>query len=75
MGNPGLVRGPDLEVAGHNEILYTNSAMNKLFLILIELIFFSHLPLGNQSVRKCTLRLAEELQKFLKNPLQYKRNL
>ena len=37
-------------MAGHNEILYTNSAMNKLFLILIELIFFSHLPLGNQSV-------------------------
>jgi len=35
---------------GHNEILCTNSAMNKLFFIAVELNFLGHLTLGNQSV-------------------------
>ena len=65
MGNPGLVRGLDLEVAGHNEILYTNSAMNKLFFILIESIFLSYLPLGNQSVsQKVYLKFGRGFAKF-----------
>jgi len=53
-------------LAGHNETLYTNSSMNKLFFVLTELIVLSHLALKNESVRKCTLSLAEELQNFLK---------
>ena len=35
---------------GHNEILYTNSVMNKLFFMLMELNIFNHLALGNESV-------------------------
>jgi hypothetical protein len=37
-------------LAGHNETLYINSAMNQLFFILTELIVPSHLTLKNESV-------------------------
>jgi hypothetical protein len=50
---------------GHNEILCTNSAMNKLFFIAIELIFLSHLTLGNQSVsQKVYLKFGRGIARF-----------
>ena len=39
-------------LAGHNETLYTNSAMNKLFFILTELIVLSHWTLKIESVNQ-----------------------
>ena len=85
MGNPGLECGPDLEVAvhnvaepvtqpktgvGHNEILYTNSAMNKSFFMLIELIILNHLTLGNESVnQKVYLKFGRGMAKISEKSL------
>jgi hypothetical protein len=85
MGNPGLKCGPDLEVAvhnvaepvtqpktgvGHNEILYTNSAMNKSFFMLIELIILNHLTLGNESVnQKVYLKFGRGMAKISEKSL------
>jgi hypothetical protein len=57
-------------LAGHNEILCTNFVMNKLFLMLIELNFLSHLTLGNESVnQKVYLNFGRGIAKISENPL------
>jgi hypothetical protein len=54
----------------HNEILCTNSAMNKLFFMLMELIVLSHLILENQSVsQKVYLKFGRENPKFSEKSL------
>ena len=56
--------------AGLNEILSTNSATNKSFFILIELIVLSHLTLGNQSVsQKVYLKFGRGIAKFSEESL------
>jgi hypothetical protein len=56
--------------AGHNETLYTNSAMNKLFFMLTELIVLSHLTLENQSVsQKVYLEFGRGIAKISKKSL------
>ena len=57
-------------LVGHNEILCTNSAMNKLFFMLIELIVLSHLTLGNESVsQKVYLKFGRGIPKFSEKSL------
>jgi hypothetical protein len=57
-------------LAGHNEILCTNYATNKLFFMLIELIVLSNLNLGNQSVsQKVCLRFGRGFAKFSEKSL------
>ena len=56
--------------AGLNEILCTNSATNKSFFMLIELIILSHLTLGNQSVsQKVCLKFGRGIAKFSEESL------
>ena len=57
-------------LAGHNEILCTNSAINKLLFMLIELIVLSHLTLGNQLVsQKVYLKFGRGIPKFSEKSL------
>ena len=57
-------------LAGHNEILCTNSAMNKLFFILMKSIILTHSTLGNQSVsRKVYLKFGRGIAKLSEKSL------
>ena len=57
-------------LAGHKETLYTNSAMNKLFFMLIELIVLSHLTMKNESVsQKVYLEFGRGIAKFSEKSL------
>ena len=55
---------------GLNEILCTNSAMNKLFFMLIELIVLSYLTWGNESVsQKVYLMFGRGIANFYEKSL------
>ena len=57
-------------LVGLNEILCTNSATNKSFFMLIELIVLSHLTFGNQSVsQKVYLKFGRGIAKFSEKSL------
>ena len=57
-------------LAGHKETLYTNSAMNKLFFMLIELIVLSHLTMKNESVsQKVYLEFGRGIANFSEKSL------
>ena len=61
---------PGWVLVAHNEILCTNSAMNKLFFMLMELFFLSHLILENQSVsQKVYLKFGRGIPKFSEKSL------